>query len=77
MNQEDLGYCVYLVRLWQVGGAGRPAYRISLERPGSAERHVFGDLPSMFTFFEEQARRLSCAAGQPDRPADKAGREPL
>jgi hypothetical protein len=73
MNQENLAYCVYLVRLWRAGSPAQPAFRISLERPGSAERHVFGDLPSMFMFFEEEARRL--ATWQPDPPPGRVGHE--
>ena len=70
MNEQRPAYNVYLVRLWQVGSAARPAYRIALERPGSAERQVFGDLHSLSLFFEEEAARLAPGAVQPGVPPD-------
>jgi len=54
MTQEQRRYYSYLLRLWQVDGAGTPIWRASLEDPHTGERRGFPDLESLFAFLKEQ-----------------------
>ena len=54
MTPEQRRYYSYLLRLWQVDGAGSPIWRASLEDPHTGERRGFADLESLFAFLKEQ-----------------------
>ncbi len=49
-------YLAFMLRLWQVGGEGEPAWRASLESPHTGERRGFASLEALFAFLEEQTR---------------------
>jgi len=55
MTPTQRRYYSYLLRLWQVDGAGSPIWRASLEDPHTGERRGFADLDSLFAFLKEQA----------------------
>jgi hypothetical protein len=63
---EPPRYLAYLLRLWQVGGEGEPAWRASLESASSGERHGFASPEALFAFLEERMRAES--AGPPPVP---------
>ena len=54
MTSEQLRYYSYLLRLWQVDGAGSPIWRASLEDVHTGTRRGFADLESLFAFLKEQ-----------------------
>ena len=54
MAQEQRRYFSYLLRLWQVDGAGASDWRASLEDPHTGERRGFANLESLFAFLKEQ-----------------------
>lgn len=49
------GYLSFLLRLWRVSVAGKPAWRVSLQRPGEAEKQAFEDLDEMVAFLRAEA----------------------
>jgi len=54
MTTERPRYLAYLLRLWQVGSEGEPAWRASLESPHTGERYGFSSLEALFAFLREQ-----------------------
>jgi excisionase family DNA binding protein len=51
-------YLSFLLRLWQVGDAEKPAWRASLESPATGQRQGFASLPELFDFLQAQAGPL-------------------
>jgi hypothetical protein len=47
-------YLAYMLRLWQVDGGAKAAWRASLESPHTGERHGFASLGALVAFLEEQ-----------------------
>jgi hypothetical protein len=47
-------YKSYLLRLWQVTGAGKPVWRASLEEPHTGLRHGFASLEQLLAFLKRQ-----------------------
>jgi hypothetical protein len=70
MIKKHERYQAYLVRLWQVSGGERPAWRASIEDPHTGERRGFPNIASLFAFVNEQIGN----AADPDR--EKPSREP-
>lgn len=56
MPTGSLPQFVYVVRLWQSTSADQPTWRVSVQNPGSGERHIFATLEEFFAFVEEQTR---------------------
>jgi hypothetical protein len=54
MEDERPDYLSYLLRLWRVRERGPPAWRASLQRPGSGERASFATLDDLFAYLREQ-----------------------
>jgi hypothetical protein len=58
MNREPSthrpGYCSYLIRLWRVSAEGSPAWRVSLQQPGSAVVMGFASLEELCSFLREE-----------------------
>ena len=50
MNDSTGRYLSYLLRLWQTESEGRPAWRASLERPGTNERQGFASIEELVDF---------------------------
>ncbi len=55
MAGERPNYHAYLLRLWRDGE--RAPWRASLEAPGHAEIHTFGDLQALIAFLLEQTEQ--------------------
>ncbi len=56
MPTASLPQLVYVVRLWQSDSTDQPTWRVSVQNPGTEERHIFANLEEFFTFVEEQTR---------------------
>ena len=54
MDEQRPDYLSYLLRLWRVRERGPPAWRASLQRPGSGERVSFATLDELFAFLSQQ-----------------------
>ena len=52
MKDKSPYYLSYLLRLW---GAGKGAWRASLESPMTGERHGFASLKDLFAFLQARA----------------------
>jgi len=63
-------YLSYLLRLCQVSVEGRPAWRVSLQRPGTAEQRVFADLDELLAFLRAQT-------GESDKRLTTDGEAPM
>ena len=50
MSEEPRPYIAYLLRLWQVPGAGQALWRASLEDPHTGARLGFGSLTHLVAF---------------------------
>jgi len=59
MSDQKMGYCAYLLRLWQADQTDTTVWRASLQSSGSEERHLFANLEQLFTFLEQEAERRS------------------
>ena len=53
MNNGDLGYLAYLVRIWQVRSRGQLVWRASVENAHTGERQAFANLERLVGFLEE------------------------
>jgi hypothetical protein len=58
MTTRPRRYLAFMLRLWQIGGEGEPAWRASLESPHTGERHGFPSLVALFNFLEEHTHGL-------------------
>ncbi len=47
-------YSSYLLRIWQAGSKGAPAWRIVLISPHSGKRWSFKSLPELAKFLEQE-----------------------
>jgi hypothetical protein len=56
MPTASLPQLVYVVRLWQSDLADQSTWRVSVQNPGTEERHIFATLEEFFAFVEEQTR---------------------
>jgi hypothetical protein len=52
MAEEQPGYFVYLLRIWQGTGKAQEAWRASLESSPGGERQVFASLSEAFDFLQ-------------------------
>jgi hypothetical protein len=78
MEEERPDYLSYLLRLWRVREHGPPAWRASLQRPGSGERLSFATLDELFAYLRRQTgTRAGTEHADPrkdlDREEDSAG----
>ena len=64
MAEEQRQYYSYLLRLWQVDGAGSPIWRASLEDPRTGERRGFADLESLVAFLKAQIEQAHILPAQ-------------
>lgn len=64
MPTASLPQLVYVVRLWQSDSTDRTTWRVSVQNPGTEERHIFATLEEFFAFVEERTR--SATASQAD-----------
>lgn len=76
MNNSDLGYLAYLVRIWQARSRGQLVWRASVENAHTGERQAFASLGKLFAFLEEMTgcRVQSAESGKTKDPA--AGEPP-
>ena len=56
MPTASLPQLVYVVRLWQADSTDHTTWRVSVQDPGTEERHIFATLEEFFAFVEEQTR---------------------
>ncbi len=56
MPTASLPQLVYVVRLWQSDSTDQTTWRVSVQNPGTEERHIFADLEAFFAFVEEQTQ---------------------
>lgn len=49
-------YVSFLLRLWRVDAQGAPAWRISLQRPGSTEAISLPDLETLLAFLQSEMK---------------------
>lgn len=56
MPTASLPQLVYVVRLWQSDLADQSTWRVSVQNPGTEERHIFANVEEFFAFVEEQTR---------------------
>lgn len=54
MTNQQPGYKLYLLRLWQAHSGERLVWRASLEDVRTGERRGFGGLSRMLAFLEDQ-----------------------
>ena len=54
MSEEPRPYIAYLLRLWQVPGAGPLVWRASLEDPHTGVRSGFGSLNHLVAFLRAE-----------------------
>jgi len=54
MTKEQANYISFLLRLWHVDYAEKPAWRALLENPHTGERQGFANLKDLFAFLEAQ-----------------------
>jgi hypothetical protein len=66
MLAEQPGYRSYLLRLWRVGSADAPSWRVSLEDVRTHERRNFASLEQLVAFLKEQTDRNTEQADRPD-----------
>ena len=69
---DDRGYRVYLVRLWQARSGGQVVWRASAQDAHGSERDAFADLQALFAFLEEKTGGRTWRqpkAGDPTNPA--------
>lgn len=65
MSDEKPYYISYLLRLRRATGRQGAVWRVSLESPGSGERHSFATLEEMLSFLRE---KTGGPEGQPEVP---------
>lgn len=72
MNDSDLGYLAYLVRIWQVRSRGQLVWRASVENAHTGERQAFASLGRLFAFLEEMTggRVRHVESGQNTNPSN-------
>lgn len=69
MPTASLPQLIYVVRLWQSDSTDQPTWRVSVQHPGTEERHIFANLEEFFAFLEEQTHSTSIAGAAPaDEP---------
>lgn len=56
--KEPRDYSSYLLRLWRVGGAGKPRWRASLKSVHSGEQVGFASLDDLFHFLRNETGTL-------------------
>ena len=66
----DGEYLSFLLRLWRVNVEEMPVWRVSLQRPGSAEQTPFADLDRMLAF-------LRAETGEEDEGQKREGGLPM
>ncbi len=59
-------YQTYVLRLWQVHLAGRPAWRASLESPHSGERLCFSSLDELSEYLKQETQNFALNQGPVD-----------
>ncbi len=64
-DKGNVDYHAFLLRLWRDGE--NAAWRASLEDPYSGERHNFGSLQQLWSFFQERLRP-DVGSGMPREP---------
>ncbi len=57
MTSQERRYISYLLRLWRVSRAGKPAWRASLESPLTGQRLAFASLADLFAFLADETGR--------------------
>jgi hypothetical protein len=67
-NTRRTEYLSFLLRLWRVSVAGAPAWRVSLQRPGSAEGISLADLEAVVAFL-----RAEMEEGVKPEPSESEG----
>ena len=55
-NARRTEYLSFLLRLWRVSVEGAPVWRISLQRPGTAEGIRFADLDAVVAFLRAESQ---------------------
>jgi hypothetical protein len=53
-NMRRTEYLSFLLRLWRVSVEGAPVWRVSLQRPGTAEGISFADLEAVVAFLHAE-----------------------
>ena len=53
-NRKKLRYFSYLLRLWETDDNGYRVWRVSLEIPGTGERHGFASLADLLVYLEQE-----------------------
>jgi hypothetical protein len=62
-DHESDRYQAYLLRLWRAQSRGKWQWRVTIESPGTGERHGFGTLAELFTFLNDQTRQGTLPGG--------------
>jgi hypothetical protein len=70
-DHESDGYQAYLLRLWRAPCRGRWQWRVSIESPGTGERHGFGTLAEFFTFLKDKTRQETPGSGVDGQDVDR------
>jgi hypothetical protein len=56
-DYESDRYQAYLLRLWRAQHKGQWQWRVTIESPGTGERHGFGTLAELFIFLKDQTHQ--------------------
>lgn len=70
-DHESDGYQAYLLRLWRARCRGRWQWRVSIEDPGSGERHGFRTLAQLCAFLQDRARQEIPGSGVEGQDVDR------
>ncbi len=70
MNNNQLPYLAYMLRLWVVENAEQRVWRISLEEPSTQQQKYFDDLETLTIFL--QSKMIALVGSEEDAKGSSA-----